>query len=564
MYMCVNEKEGSGVVRLQGEEVVKVEEFSLTDLVMEEHSLTCTICLDRFKYPVTIPCGHTFCKGCISKHWDRLEQGGLQDASFNCPVCQKTFSPRPALNRNVSLYVLSEVATNSTAERAAGAACRIDRVEAGSEELCPRHQKPLIFYCKNDFMGVCCVCSVKECKDHDKVLVEEERSNCEERLKKKNMEITKSMEDTEKNIVLLSENIAEAKVSLQQTSQWVSAKYSQLLKVLVEKQEATQSFLEQQQASTLSQAETRLSHLQEKLKQLRELQEQISSLCSIPNCQLIQVETTPSIAHKSNADFRPENSWKCGHTYSTSLLESRLVEVPQMGSVPVDVSVNLQEKLNPVTDILSRMSKLCDDLDKAVYATVSHNKEGSPQDKRPMLAVVPSPATPPYPAGKQGLMQYRCSLTFDPRTANAHLVLSQNNQRAEHLTSGPHPVAANDARFDHTWQVLCSENFTQGRHYWELEVSKPWAYIGVTYPGIPRKEKGRTSMLGMNELSWSLQLNERQVTAWHGSHGDPISSELQLNKRPLRIGILLDYEEGTLAYYGENQVHECGNAVQCH
>lgn len=55
----------------------------------------------------------------------------------------------------------------------------------------------------------------------------------------------------------------------------------------------------------------------------------------------------------------------------------RLVEVPQMASVPVDVSVNLQEKLNPVTDVLSRISKLvCEDLDKAVYAVVSHNKEG--------------------------------------------------------------------------------------------------------------------------------------------------------------------------------------------
>lgn len=56
---------------------------------------------------------------------------------------------------------------------------------------------------------------------------------------------------------------------------------------------------------------------------------------------------------------------------------SRLVEVPQVGLVPVEVSVNLQEKLNPVTDVLSRISKLvCEDLDKAVYAVVSHTKEG--------------------------------------------------------------------------------------------------------------------------------------------------------------------------------------------
>lgn len=146
---------------------------------MEDDSLTCTICLDRFKYPVTIPCGHTFCKECISKHWDQVERGGPQIASFNCPICQEKFSPRPALNRNVSLSVLSEVAANSAAERATDVACSTDRVLDGFGGLCPRHQKPLLFYCRSDRMCVCCVCSVKECKDHDKVLVEEERSNIE-------------------------------------------------------------------------------------------------------------------------------------------------------------------------------------------------------------------------------------------------------------------------------------------------------------------------------------------------------------------------------------------------
>lgn len=124
--------------------------------------------------------------------------------------------------------------------------------------------------------------------------------------------------------------------------------------------------------------------------------------------------------------------------------------------------------------------------------------------------MVPSPAAPSHPGGKEGLsacemldlcslmpavclrlnrvthfrcslclVTDQCSLTFDPRTANGNLCLSQENCRAEHLTSGPRPVPPHDARFDHTWQVLCFQGFTQGQHYWELEVSKPWAYLGV-------------------------------------------------------------------------------------
>uniref|UniRef100_A0A8C7FS10 RING-type domain-containing protein n=1 Tax=Oncorhynchus kisutch TaxID=8019 RepID=A0A8C7FS10_ONCKI len=30
------------------------------------HNLSCIICLDPFTVPVTVPCGHTFCRDCIT------------------------------------------------------------------------------------------------------------------------------------------------------------------------------------------------------------------------------------------------------------------------------------------------------------------------------------------------------------------------------------------------------------------------------------------------------------------------------------------------------------------
>ncbi|CAB1321540.1 unnamed protein product [Coregonus sp. 'balchen'] len=71
-----------------------------------------------------------------------------------------------------------------------------------------------------------------------------------------------------------------------------------------------------------------------------------------------------------------------------------------------------------------------EDLEKAVSTAVGQDKQGSPQDKHTILAVVPSPAAPCHLAGKQGLSEYRCTLTFDPRTVNGHLLLSQENLRA--------------------------------------------------------------------------------------------------------------------------------------
>ncbi|XP_026131988.1 tripartite motif-containing protein 65-like [Carassius auratus] len=484
--------------------------------MMDDH-VQCIICFYPFKYPVTIPCGHTFCKACILRFWDR------KDKDFYCPCCKKSFETKPELNRNVSLSMITEISTHSPVKTdvSAGASLHTDR-DLDPEQICERHQKPLVIYCRSDSMCVCYECSVNQCKDHDTILVEEERKNRVAELKKKSAEFKKHQETIERNRQELMENMETAKVSLQQTSQWVNTKFSQLIKVLTDKQEMTELFLEQQEV-TLLQAQERLDALEERATQLTALQEEISNLCSLPSCQLIK--------------------------------DSRLIEVPHFTNVPVEVHVSVQEKLMPVTEILSRVSKLvCEDLERAVQVSAGQDKEDSPQDKRPVLAVVPSPATPSNPAEREGLNAYRCNLTFDPRTANAHLRLTQGNRRAEHLISGPRPVLDDESRFDHTWQVLCFQSFTHGQHYWELEVSKPWAYVGVTYPNIPRKEKGKRCMVGMNDLSWSLQLDERQLSAWHAGCKESVAGQLQPNAQPLRIGMLLDYEAGTLTYYAEGQI----------
>lgn len=80
-------------------------------------------------------------------------------------------------------------------------------------------------------------------------------------------------------------------MSLQQTSQWVNAKFAHLVKVLTDKQEATMCFMEQERQCALAQAETQLNTLQEKAQRLRETQGQIAALQAMPDIQFIQVST---------------------------------------------------------------------------------------------------------------------------------------------------------------------------------------------------------------------------------------------------------------------------------
>ncbi|XP_033960810.1 E3 ubiquitin-protein ligase TRIM62-like [Pseudochaenichthys georgianus] len=67
-------------------------------------SVSCWICLDVMKGPVTIPCGHSYCMGCIKHYWD----GEEQEKKESCPQCRKAFTLRPALVKDTMLAFLVE------------------------------------------------------------------------------------------------------------------------------------------------------------------------------------------------------------------------------------------------------------------------------------------------------------------------------------------------------------------------------------------------------------------------------------------------------------------------
>ncbi|XP_042361250.1 E3 ubiquitin-protein ligase TRIM39-like [Plectropomus leopardus] len=62
--------------------------------LLTEDQFLCSICLDVFTDPVTIPCGHNFCKTCITDHWKLNVQ-------CQCPYCKKVFNTRPELQVNI-------------------------------------------------------------------------------------------------------------------------------------------------------------------------------------------------------------------------------------------------------------------------------------------------------------------------------------------------------------------------------------------------------------------------------------------------------------------------------
>ncbi|KAM6037637.1 E3 ubiquitin-protein ligase TRIM39-like isoform 1-T2 [Chlamydotis macqueenii] len=129
---------------------------------------SCSICLGFFQDPVSIHCGHNFCRECITRCWEEAEE------NFTCPRCQET-APQRNLRPNRELAKIIEIATRLSLRAARGG--------AGGEKLCEKHQEALKLFCEEDQAPICLVCRESQAhRAHAVVPIEEAAEEDKEKL----------------------------------------------------------------------------------------------------------------------------------------------------------------------------------------------------------------------------------------------------------------------------------------------------------------------------------------------------------------------------------------------
>ncbi|XP_061433925.1 tripartite motif-containing protein 14-like isoform X2 [Lethenteron reissneri] len=145
---------------------------------------------------------------------------------------------------------------------------------------------------------------------------------------------------------------------------------------------------------------------------------------------------------------------------------------------------------------------------------------------------------------------YGCSPTLDTNSARDLLQIS-SDLRTVTLSNVSHCRPHHPLRFEYRLQALCSDSFSSGQHYWEVDVGKAlWCRVGVAYGTIPRRGRGDECGLGGSGVSWCLQKLGDSFSVRHGG----VETSLLVQEPPMIVGVYLDWDAGLLSFYNAHSM----------
>ncbi|XP_058874191.1 E3 ubiquitin-protein ligase TRIM35-like [Acipenser ruthenus] len=116
-----------------------------------EADLSCAVCCEIFKDPVTLHCNHSFCKACLDQCWK-------EKTALECPVCRRR-SSKEDLPLN---FALGNIVESFLKERS-------QKPPASTGVLCSLHDEKLKLFCLDDKETVCLVCQTSKKHENHKL-----------------------------------------------------------------------------------------------------------------------------------------------------------------------------------------------------------------------------------------------------------------------------------------------------------------------------------------------------------------------------------------------------------
>uniref|UniRef100_A0A1B8XXH2 Uncharacterized protein n=1 Tax=Xenopus tropicalis TaxID=8364 RepID=A0A1B8XXH2_XENTR len=270
--------------------------------------LSCSICRGIYTDPVTLPCGHTFCRGCIERTWD-WQKSIEEDPS--CPECRQRYRRQPELKRNLRLKNIVERFLSTPPEHdgtgiyctycihspvLAAKSCLLCeaslcdghvRVHSKSAEhvlteptanlgnrKCSAHNEPLKYHCCEDGAPICASCCLAGGhRGHRVELLSEASEKKKEKLRKVLEKLSPEREETERQV----QSVQKFRTEVQEIEDAVITCFAEIREILTN----TEDYLQEKEKKYYLKFCPQIRELEIKKDELSRKIRHIEELCNM-------------------------------------------------------------------------------------------------------------------------------------------------------------------------------------------------------------------------------------------------------------------------------------------
>ncbi|XP_008277957.1 E3 ubiquitin-protein ligase TRIM17-like [Stegastes partitus] len=489
---------------------------------LDVNQFRCSICLEPYTDPVSIPCGHNFCKLCIEKFWDTSER-------CCCPLCMEAFYRRPELRVNYSFRDVVNLFKNpspltsrkGSEARAGDVACDVctdvklkatksclvclvsycethlepHKTAAGlsrhkliepvrnlEDRICKKHEKVLEMFCKKEEKFICQICAQTEHSRHQVLTSEAASQQKMIQVKRRGREVELMIQDRQKRIEEINRSKIQTHENARRQMETSVKVFTSVIdsirkthKELTEEIEARHNAEQKRFEELIAELRKEIDELEKKnveLQQLSHIEDHISLLQAFSKAHALPpTQNWPSI---------PVNEVDFLDYIRTSLIRAREF-------------MNVEIKQQAATE-LRTVQKFAEDI------------------------------------------------SIDADTAGPWLLVSEDGREVRQSPKKQR-VPASMARFTENTFAVATRAFSTGRHYWEVWVTGKFNWLlGLASDSLRRSE--HVAPCPENGL-WTVGL--RDGAKYFASTKNP--SRLTLPFPLQRVGVFVDYEERQVSFF---------------
>ncbi|XP_063786170.1 E3 ubiquitin/ISG15 ligase TRIM25-like [Pseudophryne corroboree] len=532
--------------------------------------LDCSICQSMYTDPVTLRCGHNFCRDCIDRVLDIQQESG----AYSCPECRAKRKRRPGLIRNIPLCnIVGRFLETLPDQEDTGIFCSYcihcpvpasksclhceahlcdnhlrvhskspehvlsDPTAALGNRKCSVHKRILEYYCSEDAVCICMSCClIGEHKGHQMESLDEASEKRKVKLRDVLQKLSIKRTEAEKRVQSLQERRREDQGKAAGVIERVTALFSDIRRQLEDLEKRVLSEIFRQEEHVSLSVSDLIQQLEIKKDELSRKISHIEELCNMSDPVTVIQEPDTGDFCDTQVRKRRHTQVHDGGDLDVGLISGTLHTLSDI-ITGINTGIYVQEPADTSLDVTTAVKTESDTISGTNTGISVHKSTDTLLDittaVKTELDIITDINTGDY-------VQEATDLLLDEITSGAKIQISDDGKTA---TRSDIIQRKSKYRFQYP-QVISTREFSSGRHYWDVDVSKAKWKVGMCYPSIDKC--GRQSEIGYNNKSWSLCMEYNcQYLVSHDGIVDVLDDSIPCD----RVRVYLDYEAGLLSFY---------------